>query len=163
MKQNKKGFTLIELLAVIVVLALVMILAVPAILTAANNAKQKTFQMYGQKLIEAAVNQFESQQLLGLGSAKTYKGSGLDTAPYCYTIDDLGISAQGSFQGFVEVRPSTLIGEDNKNKTEYLVHLTDNTYAYTGTPSNDVQNSPGIISKSAEDINKVIAAIQACS
>ena len=41
MKQNKKGFTLIELLAVIVVLALVMILAVPAILTAANNAKQK--------------------------------------------------------------------------------------------------------------------------
>lgn len=160
---NRKGFTLIELLAVIVVLALVMILAVPAILTAANNAKQKSFQMYGQKLLEAATSQFESQQLLGLGSAKTFKNSELETAPYCYTIEDLGISSQGSFQGFIEVRPSTLIGDDNKNKTEYYVWLTDNTYAYVGTIAQEVQNKATVMSKKAEDITKVTDALKACS
>ncbi len=151
-KTNKKGFTLIELLAVIVVLALIMILAVPSILTSMNNAKKKTFQMYGQRLLDSALSEYESQKMLNTITTKRY-----NSEP-CYLIEDLGFKSQGNNKGMVVVHASDLLGA-----TSYTLYLTDKTFAYNGTESGDVANKPAVISGEQKAIDEVLAAINQCS
>lgn len=156
-KTDKKGFTLIELLAVIVVLALIMILAVPGVLTAMNNSKKKTFQLYGTRLVNKAIEAVESERLLGSSAPRKYNNNP------CYQISDLGITSQGSYQGFVLVIPSDLVDANGKNLTEYKVYLTDNTFAYNGTDYISVQGDANAIKTSAEDIAAVKTALNSCS
>lgn len=156
-KLNKKGFTLVELLAVIVVLALILVITVPTVLSAMNNSKKKLFQSYGTRIINAVTEEYESQKMLNDVTSKRYNNHP------CYTIADLGIKSQGAYVGFVEVIPSSLIGDDNLNKTEYKVYLTDETFAYKGTDSVAVQTTPGDISITQADIEFVKTAIQTCS
>ncbi len=151
-KMDRKGFTLIELLAVIVVLALIMILAVPAILNSMNNAKMKTFQMYGTRLLEKALEEYESQKMLNTVTKATF-GENL-----CYPITALGFENHGNYEGFVEVHGSSLLGE-----TTYTLHLTDDTFAYNGTSATDVRGDTSKISSTAADINKVHEDFANCS
>lgn len=130
-KVNKKGFTLIELLAVIVVLALIMVIAMPSILNAANSAKKKSFQMYGQRLYESAMGQYESDKLLEQEPQHHYGDK------VCYTPVDLGIEDTGTYQGFVVVTPSNELSEGH-SATTYNIYLTDGTYAYNNALSTKV-------------------------
>ena len=63
-KLNKKGFTLVELLAVIVVLAFVMVLAAPSVLSSMNSARQSSFMLYAEKMINAAQSRYQSDSQL---------------------------------------------------------------------------------------------------
>lgn len=157
-KTNKKGFTLIELLAVIVVLALILILAVPSILNSMNNAKKKTFQMYGERLVNNAIQTYESMKLLGETPSKTYIPEGQTTGNPCLTIADLGLEHQGSFQGFVEVLPSNAV-----NGTKYRVYLTDNTYAFNGIESNNVVGTAESVSSDQTIVTTVQGIATKCS
>ncbi len=163
MKRDKKGFTLIELLAVIVVLALVMILAVPAILNSMNNSKKKVFQMYGTRLLEKSLEEYEAEKMLNEITAKRYSTVGEDgtvtrTEDYCYTIDDLGLENHGSYEGIVVVHGSSILGQ-----TAYTLYLTDETYAYNGTSSSKVQTDTKAISAEGADIQAASAAAKRCS
>lgn len=149
---NRKGFTLIELLAVIVVLALIMVLAVPAILNSMNNAKKKTFQMYGTRLLEKAFEEYESEKMLNSVTSARYNEN------ICYTITALGFENHGSYEGFVEVHGSSLLGE-----TTYTLHLTDDTFAYNGVAAVDVRGNTSKISITATDINTVHDNFKKCS
>lgn len=158
MKNNrfKRGFTLIELLAVIIVLAIIMVFAVPQILDSMNNAKKKSFQMYGQRLIQSAQAKYESQLLLGSTTGnKTHKNGA--ASELCYDFDSLGIESHGTYKGFVVVHPSTEIGDNGLTKTSYNIYLTDESFAYFNTPSDDVLNNPEKISIKADDVQKVKA------
>ena len=146
-KNRKKGFTLVELLAVIVVLAVIMVLAVPSVLNQMNSAKQKTFQMYGERMVNNAMQAYESQLLLGTTSFTNHYKEGTDTYN-CYTLTELGLAKnENSFKGFVVVKNSTLINDNSANSTTYLVYLTDGSYYYEGTDSNDVINSVSNVKK----------------
>lgn len=158
LKTNRKGFTLIELLAVIVVLALILILAVPSILNSMNNAKKKTFQMYGERLVNNAIQQYESMKMIGEAPTKTYVPTGQTVGNPCLTIADLGLQNQGSFQGFVEVLPSDAVGG-----TRYRVYLTDNTYAFNGTLSSEVVGTANAISSDQTVVAAVKGIIPSCS
>lgn len=155
-KMNKRGFTLIELLAVIVVLALIMVLAVPSILSSMNNAKKKTFQMYGQRLLDSALAEHESQKMLNTLTSKRYNGH------YCYTIKDLGYQSQGSYIGFVEVESSSLVGNGGLNATQYTLHLTDSTFAYNAVSSSNVSNDTSTISSASSAIEAVKTNFDLC-
>ena len=50
---NKKGFTLIELIATIVIMALILIMVMPSITALVNNNKDKSYEYYGDSLMEA--------------------------------------------------------------------------------------------------------------
>lgn len=139
-KANKKGFTLIELLAVIVVLAIIMILAVPNIIESMNKAKKKSFQMYGEKMFNSALQEYESRKMLNEAISPhvfAYDSSG--NKEYCYTFEDIGINSPGNYKGFVRVNHRTTT-TGGKSDTTYQIYLTDDAYLYNGTFSNDVQN-----------------------
>lgn len=51
---NKKGFTLIELIATIVIMALILIMVMPSITALINNNEDKSYEYYGDSLMEAA-------------------------------------------------------------------------------------------------------------
>ena len=51
---NNKGFTFIELIATITILALILLLVMPAITALVNNNENKSYEYYGDSLIEAA-------------------------------------------------------------------------------------------------------------
>ena len=52
--KNNNGFTLIELLATITIMSIVLFLVIPSIMNLVNNNQSKSFEYYGQSLIEAA-------------------------------------------------------------------------------------------------------------
>lgn len=143
-KEKRKGFTLIELLAVIVVLAIVMVLAVPIVLGQMNNAKKKSFQIYGERVLSSVMNAYESDSLLGNTSPKQYSG-----LP-CYDLSDLKLETTGNYAGFVTVNHS-----DVGNTTIYKIYLSDSTYGYNGETSEDVYNFPEKIHTSNEDITAI--------
>lgn len=163
-KNNKKGFTLIELLAVIVVLAIIMVLAVPNIINSMNNAKKKSFQMYAQKMLNSALNVYESNQLLSSGanpedSISGHKVDGTDD--FCYTFQDLGMTSNtGSYQGYVRIAYTTAVDSTGKNLTEYYVTLTDNTYYYNDTVSGSVNNDITSILLVNGEGNKTLAEVR---
>lgn len=135
-KTNKKGFTLIELLAVIVVLAIIMILAVPNIIDSMNKAKKKSFQMFGEKMFNSAVTEYESRKMLNeVISSHRMNGDG----EYCYLFEDIGITSPGNYKGFVRINHKTT-ATNGKSDTTYQIYLTDDAYLYNGTFSGDVQN-----------------------
>lgn len=153
---NKKGFTLIELLAVIVVLALIMILAVPQILTVMNDSKKKVFQQYAARLIESATSVYDAKKLIGENIPTKYNNM------YCLKPVDMGITATGNYKAVVVINPSNLVGANGLNLTTYYIYMTDGTYAYNNTLSNDVQNDPTKISIAQSDIDAVTTAINQC-
>ena len=51
---NRQGFTLIELLATIVIMSLILLLVVPSITALVNNNENKSYEYYGDSLVEAA-------------------------------------------------------------------------------------------------------------
>lgn len=129
-KLNKKGFTLVELLAVIVVLALILILAVPSVLNTMTNAQKTTFQMYGQKIINAGMQIYESERVLGSSNLSTSKKSGGNP---CYTISDIVTDgATGSYEGFLVVEPTSSFS------ATYKLYLKDDDFIYNGVDSKDV-------------------------
>lgn len=154
-KTNRKGFTLIELLAVIVVLAVVLVLAVPIVLTNMNNAKKKSFQLYGERVLSAVMSSYESDRLLGVEGTKTFTEGGETLR--CYTLEDLKLETTGSYQAFVTVKHT-----DENNFTEYKLYMTDNTYGYDGQTSNEVYNNPELIKVSGIDAIKTKITSNGC-
>ena len=51
---NNKGFTLIELLVTIVIMALILIVVMPSITALVNNNENRSYEYYGDALVEAA-------------------------------------------------------------------------------------------------------------
>ncbi len=89
-KLNKKGFTLVELLAVIVVLALIMVLILPNVMDSMNSAKQQTFLLYANRMLDAAMSRRASDELAG------------GTVPTCYEISYLNNGNTNKYKGFVQ-------------------------------------------------------------
>lgn len=146
-KNNKKGFTLVELLAVIVVLAVIMVIAVPSVLTQMNTAKQKSFQMWAEKMLSNAMIVYESQSLIGdfTDAKKTSDGK------ICYSYKDLGLKGAGDYRGYIVVDRSTTIGVE----TTYTVYLADQTYAYDGVLSSEVYNNLKAIKADKTTVSKL--------
>ena len=121
-KLNKKGFTLVELLAVIVVLAFVMVLAAPSVLSSMNSARQSSFMLYAEKMLNAAQSRYQSDQLIRIMD---------DT--YCYNISELSDSKTTQYAGFVQVT------NGSKQNAEYRIWMFDKTYSIgmAGTARND--------------------------
>lgn len=98
LKSNKikKGFTLVELLAVIIILAIIMIIAIPSVLSTMEQAKQKTFIEYVQKVYKRTQEQYLEDTTFGnipRSSGENY---------YVYDITkDLKMSGTGGFKGMV--------------------------------------------------------------
>ena len=151
-KLNKKGFTLVELLAVIVVLALILVLTVPMVLNTMNSAKKKSFQMYGERVLNSAMSLYESQKMLNEITTKKYDGE------ICYTLSDLGLTSTGSYVGMVVVTPTN----NADLSTEYTVYLTDMTYNYEGAVSADVLNNTDVIINATDDGNALKALVEEC-
>lgn len=67
---DRKGFTLIELIATIVIMALILIMVMPSIIALRNNNEDKSYEYYGDSLMEAAkifVNK-EGEDITSLGT-----------------------------------------------------------------------------------------------
>ena len=111
-KLNKKGFTLVELLAVIVVLAFVMVLAAPSVLSSMNSARQSSFMLYAEKMLNAAQSRYQADQLIQIMD---------DT--YCYNISELSDSKTTQYSGFV------MVTNGSKQTAEYKIQMFDKTYS----------------------------------
>lgn len=110
-KLNKKGFTLVELLAVIVVLAFVMVLAAPSVLSSMNSARQSSFMLYAEKMLNSAQSKYQADQLIKLMP---------DT--YCYNISELSDTKTSQYSGFVMVQ------NGSKQNATYTIQMFDKTY-----------------------------------
>lgn len=150
-KINRKGFTLIELLAVIVVLAIVMVLAVPIVLGQMNNAKKKSFQIYGERMSSAVMQAYESDKMLGDNSSKKFSGTVKNgdtektvTDLPCYDLSDLKLETTGNYKGFVVVEYTPAATAEGSSTT-YYIFLSDETYAYDGKTSQVIYNNPNAI------------------
>lgn len=111
-KLNKKGFTLVELLAVIVVLAFVMVLAAPSVLSSMNSARQSSFMLYAEKMLNAAQSRYQADQLIQI----------MDET-YCYNIAELSDSKTTQYSGFV------IVTNGSKQTAEYKIQMFDKTYS----------------------------------
>ena len=105
-KLNKKGFTLVELLAVIVVLALIMVLVLPNVMDSMNSAKQQTFLLYANRMLDAAMSKRASDDLAG-------------AAKDCYLISTLNNGNTKKYTGKVTYDQTT---------KEYRIQMYDNDY-----------------------------------
>lgn len=147
--KNKKGFTLVELLAVIVVLAIIMVIAVPTILNNMNNAKIKSFQLEGQRILDLALAHYESEGLMGSPNFGSFT-SGTNTEN-CYNFSDFKMNPSG-YEGFVIVNYSI-----EGNQTDYKLYLTNGIYSYVGASYKDVYAGKEI-KNTSEDVSTVKAA-----
>lgn len=111
-KLNRKGFTLVELLAVIVVLAFVMVLAAPSVLSSMNSARQSSFMLYAEKMLNSAQTKYQSDQLIQLMD---------DT--YCYNLSELTDSKSTQYSGFV------MVTRGSKPDAKYTIQMFDKTYS----------------------------------
>ncbi len=111
-KMNKKGFTLVELLAVIVVLAIIMVIAVPSVLNSMNAARQSSFLVYAEKMINSAQAKYQSDSLV-------------NTMPqeYCYNLSELTDNESSQYKGFVHIQGAAT------SKPTYKVIMFDSTYS----------------------------------
>lgn len=124
-KLNKKGFTLVELLAVIVILALIMVLVLPNVMDSMNSAKQQTFLLYANRMLDAAMSKRASDELAG-------------NAPYCYEISELNNGNTNKYTGKV-------IYKDKK----YVIIMYDDNYqiGYSAKTVNLSDNKSGVVDK----------------
>ncbi len=91
---NKKGFTLVELLAVIVVLAVIMVIAIPSVMDTMTKARSKSFLLFGQKVLNAAQERYQTDILTGTEKDGTK----------CYTLANVGLdSSKTSYHAIVKV------------------------------------------------------------
>lgn len=95
-KLNKKGFTLVELLAVIVVLAIIMVLTLPTIMNSMSSARQSTFLLYANRMLDTAADKYQSDALLGSGKT-------------CYTIKELNGENTSNYKGKVLISMMELL------------------------------------------------------
>ena len=108
---NKKGFTLVELLAVIVVLAFIMVLAAPSVLSSMNSARQSSFMLYAEKMINAAQSKYQADSLIQTMSQEV-----------CYSLQELSDSKSTQYAGFVHIT-----GGASQN-AEYKIQMLDKIY-----------------------------------
>lgn len=136
MKNNKKGFTLVELLAVIIVLALILVLIVPTVLSTMNDAKRKTFSMYGQRVLTNAQTVYQAYTLMTDGNTDLEKLGVADNAKlYCININKLGLKNMGTYSGFVIING---LGD----VADYKIYLTDgNNYVYNGVGPSEIDTA----------------------
>ncbi|MCR5483905.1 MAG: hypothetical protein K6E99_05830, partial [Bacilli bacterium] len=88
---KEKGFTLVELISIIIIVAIIMLIAIPAILSAVDSSKIKTFTEYLGKSANLAQSKFAEDQMN-------------DSENECiiYNIKtDLGLANTGSFEGWI--------------------------------------------------------------
>lgn len=147
---NKKGFTLVELLAVIVVLAIIMVIAVPTIIKNMNQAKIKSFQMEGQRILDLALAHYESEKLFGDANFGKYTvGS---TTKNCYNFSDFNLAPAG-YTGFVVVNYSV-----EGDTTDYELYLTNGAYSYVGATYKQVYAGEEIKNTTA-DVTTIKSAV----
>ena len=121
--KNKKGFTLVELLAVIVILAIIIILVVPNVFTAMEKAKKNAFVIEARKVINAGMNQVQTNILAG---AETQS---------CYTFAELHIDSGDKYHGS--------IAYDSVNNT-YKIYMEDGTYYVKGKTFSELSDMSNI-------------------
>lgn len=159
--RTKRGFTLIELLAVIIVLAVIMVFAVPTILNSTNTAKKKSFQLYGEKMLDSAMQLYESEKMLDAVTARNYGAANADgTQPVCYNFKDFGTKNTGSYEGFIVVHPSNEIGNDGLNKTAYYIYMTDGSYAFNNIEYSKAITDASTIKNDKTTVNTVKTTIE---
>lgn len=118
LKMFIKGFTLVELLAVIVILAIIMIIAIPSVLSTMEQAKQKTFIEYVQKVYKRTQEQYFED--LSFGNISKSSGENY----FIYNITkDLKMSGTGGFKGM-----SIMWTHDNEYSLTVIVY--DDTYMF---------------------------------
>mgnify|MGYP004457779377 CR=1 FL=1 len=124
-KLNKKGFTLVELLAVIVVLALIMVLILPNVMDSMNSAKQQTFLLYANRMLDAAMNKRASDELAG------------GNVPTCYEISYLNNGNTNKYKGFVQYV------KDSSGKYVYKISMYNDNFqiGFTNTTKNSDTNT----------------------
>jgi len=129
---NKKGFTLIELLAVIIVLAIIMVFAVPAILDTSNAAQQKSFRLYGQRVLEKATEFVETKKMTNTGASTDWDLS----TTHGISADEIGLGSNSGYGICVLYSPGT--GGD----ADYTLglYITNGTYCFNGVSTKAIQN-----------------------
>lgn len=142
-KLNKKGFTLVELLAVIVVLALIMVLVLPNVMDSMNSAKQQTFLLYANRMLDAAMSKRASDELAG------------GTAPDCYKISYLNNGNTKKYEGYVKYE------KDSSNKYVYKIRMYNenfqigySNYPATGEGEAKYDKKGGVTSADIETIKE---------
>ena len=120
-KLNKKGFTLVELLAVIVVLAIIMVLTIPSVLSSLTTARQSAFLTYAKKMLNAAQEKYQSNQLVGIDGK-------------CFTVESLSDDTTSQYHGIVSISTETDANGNTKPvarikmyDTSYQLGITENT------------------------------------
>lgn len=118
-KEKTNGFTLVELLAVIVILAIIMLIAIPSVLNVTEQAKQKSFINYCQKILKTAEEVYVKQssvEAIIRPSENTY---------VAYDIQkDLGLPNAGDYYGTVYIR----INDYQDNNYTKILMIGNNDY-----------------------------------
>lgn len=119
LKKYLKGFTLVELLAVIVILAIIMLIAIPNVLNVTEQAKQKSFINYCQKILKTAEEVYVKQssvEAIIRPSENTF---------VAYDIQkDLGLPNAGDYYGTVYIR----INDYQDNNYTKILMIGNNDY-----------------------------------
>ncbi len=138
---KKKGFTLVELLAVIAILAILVIVAMPNVLGMFNEAKQNTFVVDVQKIVDTSVTKFTSDSLTNGGKSMFYSSVENDIL----NTKKLDIDAPGK-EYFIEM--------DRNGEFKRVIVFDDN-YCYDVFSTGTITNTSGSNSKFfVEKINK---------
>lgn len=117
-KMNKKGFTLVELLAVIVVLAFIMVLAAPSVISSMNSARQSSFMLYAEKMLNSAQSRYQADQLITL----------VDSTK-CYPLTELSDSKSTQYIGYIQVENGT------SQSATYKITMMDKNFVVGLAPS----------------------------
>lgn len=138
-KLNKKGFTLVELLAVIVVLALIMVLVLPNVMDSMNSAKQQTFLLYANRMLDAAMSKRASDELAG-------------NASDCYLISTLNNGNTNKYTGKVVYDTSTQKYKISMYDDNYQIGFSDKTVTLSDGKSGVADKKDGVTSADIETI-----------
>ena len=137
---NRKGFTLIELIATIVIMALILIMVMPSITALVNNNEDKSYEYYGDSLMEAAkifVNK-EGEDITSLG---TLNFTGCIDITYQDLINSDLIKPYSDEK--INCSNTKVRYTKERNKESYSINLTcrDTTTGETVYSVNDIPNT----------------------
>ena len=137
---NRKGFTLIELIATIVIMALILIMVMPSITALVNNNEDKSYEYYGDSLMEAAkifVNK-EGEDITNLG---TLNFTGCIDITYQDLINSDLIKPYSDEK--INCSNTKVRYTKERNKESYSINLTcrDTTTGETVYSVNDIPNT----------------------